>query len=299
MNTVCEIENKQKMNQIKEQLGETVYLMRKAAKISQVELGRLLSLHQTAICRIEQGLQSLMIEQLYTLSQFFDVKLDALIEGEVDYWKLSQRFNQLPPLPSRYREFPHSKVREVLPGFRFMERHRGEGASLQLMTEMKLPKAYFFNPDLSLGVYCQLDLLKHLIQNGGLNESNVQELVEEARTEQVQGFLHPVFANQCHPLSVIQTWVINAHHYENHFRYEIQDLEKDRLVLFVTPESHMKDVAYRDPVLGDMLCQYKKAYLSQLSQYLVGSSPVHVTEKECHFHGADQCIYEFSTLAVS
>ena len=282
-----------KIGQIKTHLGETIYLMRKAAKISQVELGTLLSLHQTAICRIEQGFQSLMIEQLYAISQFFEVKIDALIEGDLDYWKIAQKFNNLPPIPQRYCEFPFSKVREVLPSLKFLDKYKGEEEVSQMMSELNLPKAFFLNPDLALGVHCHLDILRYLIQNGELNRDTLSSLVDEARCDRVQGFLHPVYETQVNALGLIQTWVLNSHHYGSHFDYGVEELHKNSMVLSVTPQDHMKSVNYRDETLQDTLCLYQKTYLSHLAKY-ANSKPIEIQEKECHFHGAKQCVYELN-----
>jgi len=289
---------KQKTGQIKSHLGETVYLMRKAAKISQVELGNILSLHQTAICRIEQGFQSLMIEQLYTISQFFGVKMDALVDGEVDYWKIAQKFNQLPPLPDRYAIHPYSKVREVLPSLKFLERRKGAEELSQILNEFQLPKAFFLNPNLDLGVNCHLDFLRHLIKSGELNQDTLKNLTSEARSEAIQGFLHPVYESQINPVALVQTWVLNSHHYEKNFQYVLEDPSKDKIDVSVTPEKHMKDVDYQDDILGNMLCEYKKNYFTQLAKYS-HSGELKVTEKECHFRGGLRCVYQLSTTELS
>lgn len=75
------------IEKIKDRIGPVIHRMRKCAGVSQTELADILSLHQTAVCRIEQGSpQRLSVMELYVLSQFFGVKMENLIQGDVNYW---------------------------------------------------------------------------------------------------------------------------------------------------------------------------------------------------------------------
>src|SRR4051812_21989894 len=62
-------------------LGKVLRLMRKTAKVSQTDFGKMLGVHQTAVCRIEKGSQSLTPVQLLTISKYFDVSIDSLLDG--------------------------------------------------------------------------------------------------------------------------------------------------------------------------------------------------------------------------
>ena len=292
-----------KATQLKQNLGETVYLMRKTARISQVQLGNLLSLHQTAICRIEQGFQSLLIEQLDAISQFFDVKVDQLIHGEVDYEKIAQKFNGHLPLPSRYSQFPYSKVREVLPSLRFLERVKGRDEVSQLLSSFEIPTGFFLNPDATMGAYLHLDVLRHLVQSGDLNQETLPMLVSEARSSQVQGFLHPIYETQINSFHLLQTLLLNSHHYHTNFAYHLSDIGpksgRNTMTVAVVPQAHMEDVSYQDDFLGDVLCQYKKAYLTHFAKYAGSSRPAKCIKKNCHFNGAASMLLSISKTFYS
>src|SRR5689334_21365106 len=88
---------KKDLKRLKSNLGNVIYNLRKAGKVSQETLGRILTLHQTAVCRVEQGSQNLTPEELYITSKFFDVNVDALLTGEIDYWRVAERFGRKPP----------------------------------------------------------------------------------------------------------------------------------------------------------------------------------------------------------
>ena len=71
-------------------IGKLVRAFRKSNKINQTKLGKRLGLHQTAICRIEQGSQDLTVLQLIKLctvfriweSYFFSALRDGRFENE-------------------------------------------------------------------------------------------------------------------------------------------------------------------------------------------------------------------------
>lgn len=271
-------------------LGSVVHSLRKTAGISQVDMGKVLDVHQSAVCRIEKGDQSLSPEQLFKLSKLFSVKVDSLLVGDIDYWRVAEKFEGQPPLPQRYRELAFSRVREVLPILDFMTQAKGASFAKKALTELGLQATYFGNPDQPIGLQCTLDLFRLLIKSKTLSQKNLNALIQYTRTEKVQGFLHHVYETQTLPFNLVQTWIMNAHHYESNFRYELEDLSRNSLVISIRPFPHMRDVQYKDAVLEDMLCRYKKGYFSSLPKY-IGGKQLAVEEKECHFHGADKCVY--------
>ena len=116
--------------------------MRKVAKLSQTELGSCLSIHQSTVCRIENGTQTISAEELFKLASFFKVGMDALITGEIDFWLIAKTFKQLPPFPERYRLFPFTKVREVLPILKFMKQFHGKAFVTSSLKSLKQIPGY-------------------------------------------------------------------------------------------------------------------------------------------------------------
>lgn len=82
--------NNQEKKLIHRALGVWLATLRRFFRVSQIELGRLLGLHQSAISRIEKGLQALSQDQLYTIAinfnpdlhWVFKIYLKAAIEGQ-------------------------------------------------------------------------------------------------------------------------------------------------------------------------------------------------------------------------
>lgn len=73
-------EKRIKMNP-SQKLGSKIKAARKTKKLSQVYVGRLLDIHQAAVCRIEKGTQNILAIELKTLAKDFGVSVDSFFEG--------------------------------------------------------------------------------------------------------------------------------------------------------------------------------------------------------------------------
>lgn len=272
-------------------VGETLHLLRKCAKVSQVELGTILSLHQSAISRIESGQQNLSPYELWLISQHFGVSIDDLIAGTVNYWAVAEKFGQRPPFPPRYREHPYSKVREVLPLLLFINKTKSHDYTNKLLTKLGLNNLLFVNPDQTIGSQVFLDLFHHSVETGILSRKNFSKLIEFTRADNVHGFLDRIYKVQTSSIGLLQTWALNSAHYESNFHYEIQHLDHDHFDLSVTPNKHMKILPYRDEKLGDLLCEYRKEFLTNFPRY-IDQRPVKIVEDQCQYRGYEKCVYK-------
>ncbi len=278
-------------------LGETIKKIRKSAGVSQTDLGQLLDIHQTAVCRVENGTQSLLPYQLQRASEYFGVNVDSMLMGRVNYWKIAERFKRLPEVPERYRNFHFSRVREVFPLLQFLNEEEGHSYTQKALARFDLESLLFVNPDQSISTHCQLDLMRHAITDGALTEKNFAALIKQTRSEDFNGVMHPVYETQESSVKLIQTLLLNMHHYESNFEYQIEEVQRTGLVVSINPREHMREVEYRDEILGDCLCRYKKGLISEFPHY-IGAKSFNLTEKECHYHGAaERCVYKIQVAA--
>lgn len=265
--------------------------MRKCAKLSQTEVGDLLKLHQTAIHRIESGEQNILIHDLHSFADFFGVKIDNILSTRINYWELAKRFNQDVPLPTRYRTLVHSRVREVMPLLSFVRKNFDPVVFEKLMSTHGLEEFYFENPTAQLGTLCNLDLLHYSLKEGLLTEKNFPQLIQETRSTATVEDLETTFRAQKFSVPLLQSLILNAPLYEQNFEYTIQELQKNSLTVSIHPRDHMIEMPYKDAVLGDFLCRYKKQMFSEFPK-LIDHRSCKVEETECHFHGSSQCVYK-------
>jgi transcriptional regulator with XRE-family HTH domain len=65
--------NKDSIMAHKIKVGQVIRAIRTEHGLSQSDLGKILGLHQTAICRLEQGLQNLMLSDAVALARHFKI----------------------------------------------------------------------------------------------------------------------------------------------------------------------------------------------------------------------------------
>lgn len=284
------IEIPQSSDQLYQSLGQTIYTLRKITGVSQQELGKVLGLHQTAICRVENGTQSISPLQLQSLAQYFGISIDSLFSGQMNYDIVAEKFNIELTLPKHYSKHPHSKLRDSFPIFDFI-RSSTETAQLQrMLSNLKIPEILFLLPDTAISPELQLDLLRTSLKTNLLNSKTFSKLIDQTRSENFHGVMHSIYGALLSPIPLLQSLIFNMHRYESNFQYKLEECHESRLVIAIKPESHMREISYKDEILGDTLCRYKKAYFSQFPRY-IGAKPLVLQEKECHFHGSAKCIY--------
>lgn len=286
---------KAKAHSIQKSLSETFYLLRKVSGISQGEIGKALGLHQTAISRIESGIQLLSPEELFLAAQFFDVKIDTFLDGTVNYWKIAENFKQPLPFPDHYTAYPFMRLRETLPFLRFLEQTKGTSFKDGFIKEFKLESKLLSSPDQNIGTGVHFDILVRLLDEKLVQTKHLKNITEVARRADVQGYFHSIYESMNTPLAMIQFWAINSHHYESNFNYVIDSASQKRLTLLSEPKSHLHDNDLSSRLdhqeLGHLLCQYRSTFLTDLPKY-IGLKPLKINESSCFFEGDKNCCYE-------
>lgn len=278
--------------EIQRTLGETLRRLRKCARISQDQLAQVLNLHQTAVCRIEAGSQNLEPWHLQQLAEIFGVPVSSLLAGQVNYWQVATKYGQKPPFPEKYRDQAHTKVREMLPLLTYVRAARGGDYLFKVIDELEVDLVFLSSPDQPVSTILYLDILRSLIKEGLLaNRAVLKKIVAEARSEGVQGFLHPIYATQENVLNLMKSLVLNAHHYESNFTYKMESESKDCLEVSATPAAFLNKLGFKDELIGDYICEYRKEFYTQFPKY-IGAKLLDVKETQCSFRGADSCVYE-------
>lgn len=70
--------------QINKKVGKNLKALRKAARVTQMKLGRRLRIPQHGLCKIEKGSRFLTAAELYRAAKFFEVDLDVFFEWGED-----------------------------------------------------------------------------------------------------------------------------------------------------------------------------------------------------------------------
>lgn len=72
------------LQELRAEIGARVQSFRKSRGLSQERLAAVLQIHQSAVCRIENGIQSLTAEQLALLASHFQFSPELIIPQATD-----------------------------------------------------------------------------------------------------------------------------------------------------------------------------------------------------------------------
>ena len=281
------------MNTMNQNIGAALRKLRKTAGISQEVLAKFLGLHQAALSRIEQGQQSLVPAQLDFLAHYFGIEISSLITGQINFWQVAERFGRSPPIPVRYQEHLHSKVRELLPLLSFYRHVLGEEETHTLLSKLSLESISYLSPDHRISSHCYLDLLRNALKQKILTPATLPQFIQQTKNRDLHDVLDPLYASHQSSIKLVQSYVLNSHFYEENFNFDLQDVKPKGFTILMSPNAHMHEIGYQDPILKDFLCHSKKKIISLFPEY-IGAAPLTVTEKECHFKGSRQCIYKIT-----
>lgn len=269
---------------------------RKQLALTQIEVASRLALDQSAYSRIESGSQMLTAPQWIEFCRLTRISPNSITEGLIEIAPPVSPTELTPirvgtfKIPQKYGRSWGSKVRDALPYLRYFTTAYGNDRLSDYLENLKIDPDFFINLENVIDLDFQLDLARNLIQNNKLKKNNIGDLVSLAITPTIQGSLDCKYTD-CQDLrSLLQIAVYNSRRYDQNFHYAITDSTSHHLDLSVAPTALLDDQNYRDDVLGDFLCRYKKQYLHQFISHYTKTSP-NLTETQCHFKGHKKCIY--------
>jgi len=276
-------------------LGQALFRMRKCTGTSQEKMGKILSIHQTALSRIENGVQTLSAIQLYLMSEYFQVPAHDIFNQKINYWDLAERFHQPHPYPKRYQTAYFSKVREVLPLISFLNTVSNEETARSILAQFEFDSVLFQHYDLSISVNFTLDLIRELLKRRLLTADSFNVLIRQTWLKDVHGSdLRETYDNQDSALKLIQARVMKAEHYESNFKYKIEEMNNKLIAISVTPSDYMKEICNTDHILGGFLCNYRKEYFKNFPLYN-SFRPLKLEEHNCKETRNYECSYVLKT----
>ncbi len=234
------------------------------------------------------------VTELAMVGQYFKVSLDHLIMGLIDYWQVAESFGNDTFIPSRFRLFPFSKMRDPLPAFLEVVDTRSNAEIKSLLKNFGLELEMLKSAEQRIGVYFKLDLFKLMIRNGHFSKSLLAQIEQRTSNQMVQGLMNSTLKNQPSPQGILQSWITHHDEYESHFLPKIVETRKNKIVLTLTPNQHMQEVDYLP--IGKSICEYKLAYIKGLLSISANTNS-EIKESDCHFEGNHACTYHLQWKA--
>jgi hypothetical protein len=125
----------------------TLDRIRECLHISEGDFADLLEVTQDQWTKIKCGVQDAELHSVLLLSERFDLSLEAIFQGDIDYLALSQKFAQgSVNLPEKYETLKTSRVHTALNLLNFIEETKGPLAGLRILKRLQLHPRFLINP---------------------------------------------------------------------------------------------------------------------------------------------------------
>lgn len=270
--------------------GDSVRRLRKSSGTSQIDLAKILGIHQSAISRIENGEQEISVSQLLIVSRYFGVDASAILTGRINYWGVAERFKMETPIGERYRTQMYSKVRELTPLIAFMNLTKGEKFTLETFNRFNLESLLFANGDQPISTHCLFDILRYLLANKVIDSNNLSQLTQCALDEKYHEALFPIYRGQSSPLRLIQNFVVNTPYYGDEYQFDITELTPQTMSVTRKRKESLNPVLTKEPKLDEFLCEYRCRVIQNLPRILnQGSADVKIDHQAVN-EGHEECL---------
>jgi transcriptional regulator with XRE-family HTH domain len=289
----------------RESAGRIAGLMRVARKrssLTQTAVADGLGISQSALSKMESARLIPSAPQWFTFCEITKISPDCMTLGYIERNKpatlgrgeVEGGFR----LPKQFAEFRGSKIRAVMPFVIVFREAFGEEKFNQYLESLKLDPDFFMDLDNQISLNFVLETMRTLVSRGDFKSKDFSKMSRAMVQPRVHGgALYKDLEVAPNPIMRMKSLVGHARQYECNFRYGIAEDAPTRLVLTIEPEPHLEAFDYRnDPVLGNALCLYKQHYFHEVTGCCGEAKPgLKVREIECHFKGAERCVYELKT----
>jgi transcriptional regulator with XRE-family HTH domain len=271
---------------------------RKKNTFTQQAVASRLGISQGALSKMENGFLVPSAPQWFEFCEMTAISADSLTMGFIDRntsATLEQRNVEVPfKVPRAYLDNRGSKVRAMLPFLSYFRSVMGEEKLGEYFRHLKLDPDYFVELDNQINLNFCLDISRELINQGFFKKDDCRRIAQSVTDPAAHGRLRRAYDSTHSAKHVISALLSNSKQYECNFHYDLEEHSGNQIVLSVKPEAHLTQFNYKnDSVLADFLCFYKKCYFESFSSYS-GTGQATLNEVECHYRGADRCIYHLN-----
>lgn len=238
--------------------------MRKTCKISQGQIAKFLDVDQASISRLEKGSQGLQLDTLIKLSEFYNVKVEQIITGRINYYHLAQRFGITPKIKRRYLGKETIYFKECIPLFSFIKKIGGDKALENILTNLGIEDLIYLGPNQEVSTYIFLDVVKESMKQKVLSNRDIPHIINEGINPECLGSYYETFKHQKEPKNLLTAWFLASSTIERLFDYQILSQEKDSIIV----ESSLRDPSVVTEMkkldLLNFFNSFKKSYFNLL-----------------------------------
>lgn len=247
--------------------GDLLKKIRKSAGLSQVELSHKISIDQGMISRLEKNERRPNLDYLSKFAQVFDLQLDYLINGNVNFHAIAQKFNQDLPVIDRYKKNVDSYVREILPFIHYVNKEKGPDKVKEVLSKLGLESLVFLGPNEKISTFAVLDIIDHFVKKKYFNKASIIKIAKQSHSNELHGNLYQLFNEVESAADVLNLWALQSKSYDSLYHYDVVRNEK-AISLKAKIKLGPKDLEGINKNVLELYAVYRTAYLQELPKII-------------------------------
>ncbi len=267
---------------------------RKKAGMTQVALAKAIGVSQSTLSKVEHGVLSLSVFEWMRFCQYTDIEISTCRVGYIDLEKklgLESTLQEgLFHLPKKFSYLRGQSNRYLQHLYYYLETTVGHQSLETFLKSEHLDPDYRLIYYFTLNMNFTLKLLEMIGSKICIDAYFAELLLNSSSTPQNEGIYQQGFLRQ-QQKSTLKHFIHQSSTHKLDFVYKKLDEKKDQMTMAFEPNQHLSSFNYRQHPHAHFFCDYEKASLKRVAN-LWKESPASIHELECHYQGADRCVYQ-------
>ncbi len=277
-------------------IGTLVRATRKQLGLVQLPVAKRLDLTQSALSRIESGLQVMTAPQWAEFCSFTGISPECIMTGYIEFMRpaaLESVKQKIPfRMPAKYLDDRGTKVRATLPITKFFKSIYGLDGFEKYCESNKIDPDFFVNLDNQIHVDFSFDMVDFLRLKGHLKTADIVKMTKPVNRPEMHGQLRHMYEGlKSNVTQLISAFASHSLYYDCNFKYGIADTARKHIDFFIRPEAHVwEKLRNTNSDTAEFISKYRKHYGERFAAF--GSDHIpQVEHRESFFKGAEQCVF--------
>lgn len=271
---------------------ETLERIRLTARMSRHEWLDLLGLQFSDYQKFKSGKLALTDKTLTNVARQFDLPVDDLEMGRIDFADLSMRLDQSDAaLPEKYSKAAYSRKRSLLSAMEFIEKTYGWRLRLDILQKFGIPERQLQNAFEPISMRFITDLCFYL-RRRSFTATDFFSMGSYTFDGNRNTVVAKLFSEQRSAAEAFELLFGEALKlYEQNCDYKILSLDRAGATVQMSSNPHVAAEMGLRHVGNEHTCHFKAGIIASTPKYL-GLSSATVTHPSCVHRGDGACIYE-------
>jgi transcriptional regulator with XRE-family HTH domain len=279
--------------------GRIIRTSRKSRGWTQVETSQKIGISQSALSKLEAGQLIPSVHQWFEFCSYAGIPVDSHILGYLDRMEPVSLHERIPQqdfkMKKIYTDYAGSTARSLFPILRWAEQKIAPEKIKTLWKEMGVDPDYFVDLSNPINFRFYADLVGILKEKGFLKKTDLAKLTQPVSDLKNHGLLSQTYFQSSDMEGLIKSAFARSSFYEVNFEYQIEDINRKKIIFSATPKSHLREYKQLHFLeCQDFLPEYRGSYFKSLLNAVPHKSALHSKEHTVSYKGGERCVHEIT-----